>query len=115
MLINLRGDDRRVYNEPGLAEELRQNKAEIESDAALYLSGIKAFAPGKDEPSEFRPEVPDNMKGALLRGLVKTHHRPSETKEECLTRHERLKSSFLLDKDAPVRWFNPDTRTYEEL
>ena len=109
----MRGDERTIA--PDHAEELRENKREIEAESELYLSGVKGFKAGNDEPAEFRPEVPDHLKGALLRGLVSTIDRPSETREECIQRHEKLKSGFLLDKDAPVRWFNPETREFETI
>lgn len=105
------GDERNISRDH--AQELRENRREIENQAELILSGAVGIKSGKDEPKEFRPDVPDHLKGALLRGLVKTEHRAYETKEECVARHAKLKTLFLLDKDAPIRWFNPETRVME--
>lgn len=113
MLIRMPGDERSI--DSSHAAELRENKRAIEADSALILAGAIGVKAGKDEPAEFRPEVPDHLKGALLRGLVKTEDRPSETREECLIRHARLKSLFMLEADAPIRWFNPETRELETI
>lgn len=113
MLIKLKGDDRhfdRYDHESGL-----ENKRMIEADSAGILEGRIHVTEGKSEPSQYKPVLPDDMKGYLLRGSHRIESRPPETKEECHARHATLKRANLIAADAPVRWYNPDTKVYEEL
>lgn len=113
MLIKLKGDDRHfnyLDHENGI-----ENKRMIESESADILSGKTRVTEGKSEPSQYRPEVPQELKGYLLRGMHRIEDRPSETKEECLARHVQLRQANLIARDAPTRWFNPETKVFEEL
>jgi len=113
LLIKLKGDDRHfnyLDHENGV-----ENKRMIEAESANILSGKTHITEGKSEPSQYRPEVPAEMRGFLLRGQHRIENRPSETKEECLARHAQLRQANLIAKDAPTRWFNPETRLLEEL
>lgn len=91
----------------------RENKAAVERDTVDILEGRATIKSGKDEPSEYRPEVPDWAKGVLLHGMQRIEDRPSETREQCLARHDVLRRGNIIAKDAPTRWFNPDTREME--
>jgi hypothetical protein len=113
LLIKLKGDDRHfsyLDHENGV-----ENKRMLESESAAILEGRVQVKAGTNEPSQYKPVLPDDMKGHLLRGMHRIESRPLETREECLVRHDTLKRANLIAKDAPVRWFNPDTRTYEEI
>jgi hypothetical protein len=77
------------------------------------MNGSLSMKVGKGTPKEFIPDIPEECSGMLLRGMKAVQLRGPETKEECIARHAKLKSAFLIDPAAPIRWFNPETRLIE--
>jgi len=109
----MRGDERSLGRLDH--EHLQENKAMVEADSVAILEGRVGIKAGKDEPNEYRPQVPDHFKGVLLHGMHRVEIRPSETADECRARHRQLKQANIIARDAPIRWFNPDTKETQIL
>lgn len=88
-----------------------ENKREIEKDSLNILAGKTKLHHGK-ESKEFRPELPDSMKGLLLRGLRGTA-RGFETVEDAKRKHKLAVQFGLLDKGVKVRYL--DNGNYEVI
>lgn len=114
MLIKVSHDDRAHMHDPAAITMGLKEKAYIEDHAHEYLAGRSGFEIGKSTPRELIPQLPEGCQGILLWGQRSIGERPLKTLEEARADHCRLVSMGYLAKDAPVRWFNPETRKYEE-
>lgn len=99
------GDCVNVYGVPkGDIPSLLENKRDLESKAELILAGCIGLSPGK-EPKEFRPDVPEHLKGALLRGMTAyDFYQRRETKEDAKRKHEKAVLMGYLDPRVKVRY-----------
>lgn len=108
----MKHDDREWTHDPAAITMSLKEKAHIEKNAHLYLNGGAQFTIGDDAPKFTHPEVPDEWKGALLRGM-RSVDAPSKSLEEARKDHQTMISMGYLAKDAPFRFWNTETKQFE--
>lgn len=94
-------DDYRHLDPAGIAMAMEQ-KAHLESydQSARILEGTLSIT--ERGPKELRPQVPEELRGALLWGMTNMN-RPAKTKAEQIADFKRLQSIGYIAKDAPCR------------
>ena len=84
------------------------NKRDLESKAHLILRGDLTVK--ETGPREYRPEVPEVLKGVLLRGMRAFGPR-YETREDAIRKHELAVKMGFLAPDVEVVYHDDGTYT----